>query len=170
MDIGGGFATGMAALAFFGCIAVCQWISARTEEQKRLLAHEARMRALELGKPLPEDESEPVVRPTVLESYARAEMSRARAAGTIGTLVPITLTGAAVGTTAIVFDRIWDTDSRIASVAIIWGVCGLVNLVTLAKALGLLRQRGGAAPPSPEAKSRPARYSESAFTDKPPSL
>jgi hypothetical protein len=130
-----GLASALGVLAFFGGIALCIWASSKAEIQKRQLEHAERMKALELGRPLPDAEI----------AWAGADRSRATAAGTIGTLVPLGLIGAALGGTAITFSFTYDATWRGILAAIIWGVCGLVSLVTAGTALGVLGRQGRAA-------------------------
>src|SRR5438128_2605714 len=73
----------MGGLAFFGGLALTFWDRRKREE--RQTAHLERAKALELGQPLPDAEI----------ARATAEVTRARAAGLIGALVPGLMTVAA---------------------------------------------------------------------------
>src|SRR5262245_5907571 len=90
-----GIATGLGLLGLFAGIALLVWVNARAEARKRQLEHEERMKALEHGQHLPDAE------------VARAETDkyRATAAGVIGTFVPLTMAGAAVYGTMLVFEN-----------------------------------------------------------------
>jgi hypothetical protein len=181
MDFGTGFASAVGAVGFFGWLTASVLSNARSEAQKRQLDHEARMKALELGKPLPESiETENEKRAAaanasaaaqaLVEAQARPYVSRSRAAGTIGTLVPLAMAGAAAGTTAMIFNATFGPEWRIASLGIVWGVCGLVCLVTMALVFAVLSQRVTPAVRSAEEAPRQSRYPDSssgAFTDRP---
>jgi hypothetical protein len=121
------------AVAFFGGIALIQWVVSKGEAQKRQLEHDLRLKALELGQPLPDADI----------ARANAERSRAAAAGAIGILVPLFMAGAATGSTALVFQYSTDDSSlRIPLFAIVWGMCGVVSLVAVSLTLTALLRRG----------------------------
>jgi hypothetical protein len=103
--------------------------------------HRERMKALEMG-----------VLPEVLR--ARAETARARAAGTVGVVVPLLMAGAATGGTSLVLT--WGEASwRLTVLCVIWGVCGVVSLVAVTTSLEALR-RGS----RPRAKEKPTTEAE----------
>jgi hypothetical protein len=156
-----GFAAVGCAVAFFGGIALIQWVVSKGEGQKRQLEHDLRLKALELGQPLPDADI----------ARANAERSRAAAAGAVGILVPLFMAGAAAGSTVLVFSYSTDDPSlRIPLVAIIWGVCGLVSLVAVTLTLTALLHRGTPSikkgPPSMEHGDHPDKAS-AAFTERP---
>jgi hypothetical protein len=151
-----GFASALGVLAFFGGIALIVLVSGKGEVQKRQLEHAERMKALELGRPLPDADI----------AWAGADRGRAVAAGFIGTLVPLVLIGSALGGTAIVFTYTVDSTWRVVLAAIIWGVCGLVSLVTVVTALGVLARRSaGVKPEKTAAKSSPITESSEAIQE-----
>jgi hypothetical protein len=107
------------------------------KERLRNLEHTERLRALELGHPLPD----------------RGDVAKAqsvfRAAGAIAILVPLALVCAAGGVSVwilhvtssseVSFFGV-DSDLRTALFAIVWGVCGLVMLFTIAASLRVVRR------------------------------
>jgi hypothetical protein len=121
--VGGGF-------VFFGGIALVMWIDSKGKAHERELAHAERLKALETGQTLPDAEV----------ARARAESSRAWAAALTAILVALGMTGAAVGSTAMVF-RHTDPAKHLPLVAVVWGVCGLVSLVTVILGLVMVRAR-----------------------------
>jgi len=107
--------------------------SEAVEQERR---HKERLRALELGFPLPEAEV----------ARAEAESKRAQAAGTVGLVVPLGLGGIAVGVTAIILDHQVQMPGILY---VIWGVCGLVSLVTAVMCMVTLRRGTSAKPGRP---------------------
>jgi hypothetical protein len=137
--VSGGFAAGFGTLAFFGGIALLMWVSYKGEAQKREYEHAERMKALELGQTLPDADI----------ARANADGSRARAAGTIGTLVPLATVAAAIGATALVVLNSQEYfSSRVPMLGIIWGVSGLVSVVTVVCSVSVLHRRGSRSHPS----------------------
>jgi len=105
----------------------------KREEKK--LAHAERMRAIEMGHPLPDGEV----------ARAKADAIRANAAGTIGTLVPVVALLAAAGTSLMVL-----RDSFVGQwhgmyphtqlLMAIWIPAGIVSLTTVIGSLRSLRR------------------------------
>jgi ABC-type nickel/cobalt efflux system permease component RcnA len=107
-------------------------------ERIRTLEHTERLRALELGQPLPDP--------------AAAERGRSaiRAAAGIGIVVSLMLTAAAAGLSAILLLLVASsrevivfgvvTDLQVALFIVLWGVCGLVTLVTVWACLRTVRK------------------------------
>ena len=126
----GGLSAGFGLLALFGGLALLLWIDSRSKAKERELAHIERLKALELGQPLPDAEV----------ARHQSEASRAWAAGVAALIVPLGLGGVAIGATSLVFGA---TDPRfhVPLLSIIWGVCGIVSLVTVSVGLGAIRQR-----------------------------
>ena len=118
-------------LALFGGLGLLMWIDGRGKAQERQLAHAERLRALELGQPLPDAEV----------ARARADTSRAWAVALVALLVPLGLAGGAVGATALLLERRSAWDSLMPPLATIWGVCGVVSIVVVSLSFGALRRR-----------------------------
>src|SRR6185295_16852127 len=89
----GGLSAGAALLALFVGIAFLVWVDSKSKAQERQLAHTERIKALEVGQPLPDAEV----------ARAHADASRAWAAGLTAVFVPLGLSGVATGATALVF-------------------------------------------------------------------
>jgi hypothetical protein len=101
------------------------------ELKSREMEHAERMRALETGQPLPE-----------------AFVTRIRAAGSIGTLVPIAVATAAAASSVMLFQNppplgaTAPPDLQMIMLGVIWGVSGLVVLLTVWMTLHTLRCLG----------------------------
>jgi hypothetical protein len=160
-----GLATALGSLGFFGGIALLIWAGNKGEAEKKRLEHERelkqremvhaeRLKALELGQTLPDAEV----------ARAQAERARYRAAGAIAVLVPLFLGGAGVGTTPILLNHTWGEAHLNGVLYTVWGVCGLVSLVTVTNCIGVLNRRDKRAAEA----DRVARSSDR-FQDKPPS-
>src|SRR5262245_52114725 len=89
----GGLSAALAVLALFAGLALLIWVDARGKTKERELAHAERLKALELGQPLPDADV----------ARARASASQAWAGGLTATAVAIGMAGAATGATALVF-------------------------------------------------------------------
>jgi hypothetical protein len=101
-------------------------LALRGQSIKLERAHRERMKALEMG-----------LLPEVLR--AQGDNARTRAAGAVGVTVPLLMAGAAVGGTYLVLT--WgDLSWRLTVLCVIWGVCGVVNLVTVTTSLDVLRR------------------------------
>jgi hypothetical protein len=112
-------------LAFFGGIALCMWVESLAKAKAREQEHSERMKALEMGQPLPD-----------------AEVAKARAAGTVGTLVPLIMVGGAIGATFLILS--WaDSAWHVPLVCSVWAASGVVCLVTVAASLRTIRHPGG---------------------------
>jgi hypothetical protein len=89
---------------------------------------------------------------------AQGDITRARAAGAIGVLVPAILAAAATTGTGLI--ALWtDLAWRVTVLCVIWGVCGVVSLVTVTTSLDVLRRgsRGRSrAAPAADSESPPA--------------
>jgi hypothetical protein len=160
----GGIAGALGSLGFFGGIALLVWASNKGEAEKKKLQHERelkqremehaeRLKALELGQPLPDGEV----------ARAQAERSRFRAAGLVAVLVPLAMGGAGVATTAIILGQ-WMTQVGSGVLYTVWGVCGLVSVVTVGNCISVLNRRDK----KPADADRAARSSDR-FQDRPPS-
>jgi hypothetical protein len=127
------------------------------EERMRNLEHAERLRALELGQPLSD------------AGELSKTQSAVRAAGTVGTLVPLGLASAAIGSSYLILGWIRENsqvtffgsafDLRFGLFAIVWGVSGLVMLATVAGSLRTVRRVREWSPPQQEllaTRSRPA--------------
>jgi hypothetical protein len=160
-----GFAALGAAIgtvAFFGFCAFAVWVDYRKKRDERQTTHEERLKALELGQVLPDGEI----------ARATAEVTRARAAGLIGALVPTVVTLIAGIVSGFILNlpepSRWEgMHPKAQDLLVVWAACMPILLVTPIVALAMLRRR----PSAPEAKPTPRveRGSE-AFTERAPSL
>src|SRR3954451_14060256 len=91
----GGLSAALALLVMFGGIALMMLIDSRGKAKERELAHTERMRALELGQPLPDADV----------ARARSDASRAWARGLSAATASLGMAGAAVGATALLLGR-----------------------------------------------------------------
>jgi len=125
----------LGSISFFGGVGLLMWIDSRSKLKVRQLEHAERLKALECGQPLPDADI----------ARAAAEQSRTRAAGFIGTVVPIVMAGVAIGGTAILC---WYLSEPVMEraflpvVCTIWGVCGLVSFIVAVSCLGPLARPG----------------------------
>jgi hypothetical protein len=162
----------MEILVYFGAITVLFMVwgafalqtKLRKEAREREMVHAERMRALELGLPLPDAGS----------IQAEADMARTRAATAVGVLVPVSMAGAAAGGTLLVFH--WAGEgSHLALLCVIWGVSGLVSLVAVNSSMAILQRqavrgdRVAAGEGPPAAREDAARQEPSVAIKKPPS-
>jgi uncharacterized membrane protein YbhN (UPF0104 family) len=118
-------------LSLFGGIGLLMWIDHRSKIREKEHAHAERMKALEVGQPLPDADV----------ARSGADASRAWAAALTAILVSLGMAGAAVGATALVF-RMGDAHVHLPLVCVVWGVCGLVSLITVTGGLDAMRRRG----------------------------
>jgi hypothetical protein len=145
MDLVGGGVFAVAGLAvFFGGIALLMLIDGRGKAQERQFAHAERLKALEVGQPLPDAEV----------ARARAFSQRMWAAGLTALFVPLGLGSAAVGATALVFSMA-SPHTHVTLLCVIWGICGVVSLTAVTTALGVM----AAGRLSPTDKETPAEES-----------
>jgi len=126
----GGLSAALALLALFGGIALLMLIDGRSKAKERELVHAERMRALELGQPLPDAEV----------ARARSDASRAWARGLSAAAASLGMAGAAVGATALLVGRD-EPRTLLPLLSVIWGVCGLVALIAVSVGLGAARRR-----------------------------
>jgi hypothetical protein len=143
-----GVSAASALLALFGGIALLMLIDGRNKAKERELAHAERMRALELGQPLPDAEA----------ARARSDASRAWARGLSAAAASLGMAGAAVGATALLVGP-GEPRTLLPLLCVIWGVCGLVALVAVSVGLASSRRReppgkGEAALPTPPDKDQ----------------
>ena len=141
----GGLAGAAGLLALFGGIAILMLIDGRNKAQERKLTHAERLKALEMGQPLPDAEV----------ARARSDASRAWARGLSAAAASLGMAGAAVGATALLVGRD-EPHTLLPLLSVIWGVCGLVALVAVAVGQGAARRRDvpgkRAAPPEQPAE------------------
>jgi hypothetical protein len=139
-DIFTPLAAALGTFAFFGGIGLIMWIDQKGKSRERELAHIERLKALELGQPLPD----------AAVARAQADASRARAAGATMILVPLGMAGMAVGVTPLVF-IFGGPNLHLALLCVIWGVCGLVGLVGVSVGFETSKRREKAATTEPHA-------------------
>lgn len=108
--------------AFIGGIALCVRFDQQGKTRRRELEHLERMRAIELGRPLDD-----------------AAVARYQALGAVGVAVPISsLSAATIGSfLAMLFaEPVW----RFGTLAVVWGVCGVVCVAVLPVVAARLRE------------------------------
>lgn len=113
--------------AFFGGIALLMWIEGRNKRHERDRKHAERMKALEMGQPLPD----------LAIAQTHAAVARTVLLIVACCLVPPALAGAAIGATALVLHNA-QHDIHLPVLCVIWGVVGLVSLVVVTSALGAI--------------------------------
>lgn len=118
--VGISIGAGLGTFAIFGGIALLMWIDSRNKRHERDLKHAERLKALELGQPLPDVEV----------ARAHAEQTRWVFLGLICFLVPIGLAGIAVGATALVL-KLASPNIHLPLLCVIWGVVGAVGVVAV---------------------------------------
>jgi hypothetical protein len=119
------------ALVFFGF-----WVRHHYKQAGRKAdqQHQERMKVLDVGLPLPDAEL----------ARAQSEHSRINTAGAIGILVPLFMAGAATGVTALIVTRPdAHVNFQVALLCTVWGVAGLVSLVTVILSLAAIRRGSG---------------------------
>lgn len=127
------FAGTVGSIIFFGGIALLMWIDQRGKSRQRDLEHAERMKALEVGQPLPDAEI----------ARAKADSTRSAVAGLIGVFVPLFMAGAATITTCVTIAQAnipWERSST-SLLIVVWIVSGLISLVTVVLSLVAVRRR-----------------------------
>jgi hypothetical protein len=127
----GYLAPALATLAFFGGIALIVLASQYGQARKRELEHVERLKALDLGQPLPDADI----------AWANAESARTNAAAAVAVFVPLVLVAGAVGGSALILG-VADPRLHLPLLCIIWGVSGLASLLTVIMASGALCLKG----------------------------
>jgi hypothetical protein len=125
----GGIFSVLGIVTFFGSIGLLMWIDQRGKAEGQRQQHEQRLRALELGRELPD----------AAVARAAASSSRAWAAALVGFFVPLMALGAGVGATALVLAQAAE-GIHLALLCTIWGVAGLICIVAVATSLGAMHQ------------------------------
>jgi hypothetical protein len=115
----------LGALAFLILVGCLYY---KNETRRVENAHVERMKVLELGLPLPDAD---------LARY-KAENNKTATAGAVAMVVPFTMAASAVGVTALILARASELPLQIALLCTVWGVCGLVSLVTVVLGLVVL--------------------------------
>ncbi len=123
------FAT-LGSIVFFGGIALITWIDQRGKTRRREIEHTERMKSIELGHNLPDAEV----------ARAQAERARARTAVLTATLVPLFMALAAVGGTVVTLLWIEASGILIPVLCTLWGVCGVVCIVTVSVTMGTIER------------------------------
>jgi hypothetical protein len=128
------FAGTVGSIIFFGGIALLMWVDQRGKLRQRDLDHAERMKALEVGQPLPDADV----------ARAKADSTRAAVAGVIGVFVPLFMAAAATVTTCVTIAQAnvpWERSST-SLLIVVWIVSGLISLVTVVLSLIAVRRRG----------------------------
>jgi hypothetical protein len=134
---------GLVAFALVALLARTYYVlESRRKEQQHL----ERMKSLELGLPLPDAEI----------ARAKAESNRSSVTGAIGILVPLAAMCGAAGTTALLLAKEHPVSFQLPLLCTVWGVCGLISVVTVVLSLIAL----GTSPRSTPVQDRPQRGSE----------
>jgi hypothetical protein len=148
----GVFGGAFGLFALFGGLALIIWVASTADLKKKQMQqeqdmkerefqHAERLKALERGVRLPDADL----------ASARAEATRAVAAGLVGGVVPLAMAGTAVGATAIIL-ALAEPHLHLPLICTVWGINGGVSMVALSLSLGALRRR----PPRPADWDRPA--------------
>jgi hypothetical protein len=122
----------------FGSIPLTVWLAVRKEMRNRELAHVERIKALEVGLPLPDAEV----------AQAEAERARARWSGLVGIFLPLGMMLVALGTTVVLL-YLAGGAVQIVGLCVVWGVAGLVGMFAAIGSLTNLER-----PKQPEAKDK----------------
>jgi hypothetical protein len=147
--VGGVFSI-LGVVAFFGSIGLLMWIDQRGKATQQRQQHEERLRALELGRELPD----------AAVARAEASSSRAWAAAFVGFFVPLLALGAGVGATALILTQASE-GIHLPVLCTVWGVTGLICVVSVATSLGTMHAQ------SPE-EPRATQESMASKTTRPP--
>lgn len=140
----------LGSVAFFGGIGFLMWLDARGKQKQRELEHTERMKALEMGQPLPDADI----------AQSNAVRARAWALGAIGVFVPFIMVCAAIVATVLshnYLDPIVSPAMLLAIQCTAWGVCGLVSLVIPLACIGSI----GAMRTRPVESAAASSYAES---------
>lgn len=146
------FAGTVGSIIFFGGIALLMWVDQRGKIRQRDLEHAERMKALEVGQPLPDSDI----------ARAKADSTRAGVAGFIGVCVPLFMASAATITTCVTISHSnvpWERSST-ALLIVVWIVSGLISLLTVVLSLVALRRRGVGAEPDKKFREQPRPASD----------
>jgi hypothetical protein len=161
---------GTAAIILASCAgaALLKWVDMKRTAEDRQFAHAERLKALELGQALPDAE---VARLKAESEFLQASLDATgnRTAGAVAAsiLVPLIMAGSAVGGTALVL-LFAEARLHLPLVCTIWGVSGLVSLVTVATAAAVLRRQP--VPPPTRVPEKPAPFEPRRFEDSPASF
>jgi hypothetical protein len=157
---------GIAAVILASCVgaALLRWVEFKRSAAERELAHQERLKALELGQPLPDAEVARLkAESEALQANLNASGNRSAGAVAACIFVPLFMAGAAVGGTSLVL-IFANAGLHLPMVCTIWGVTGLVSLVTVTTTAAALRRQPVAPParvtekPTP---SEPRRFEDS---------
>lgn len=146
------FAGTVGSIIFFGGIALLMWVDQRGKFRQRDLEHAERMKALEVGQPLPDTDI----------ARAKADATRAGVAGLIGIFVPFFMASAATITTCVTIGTTtgpWDRSST-ALLIVVWLVSGLISLLSVVLSLAALRRRSVGTEPGKKLSEQPCSTSD----------
>jgi hypothetical protein len=146
-------------VALFSFLTFAVWIDYRKKKDERDVAHQERMKALELGHP-PQDAE---------IARARAYASAACAAGVIGLVVPLVVVLlAAIGTIVAVVHC--DPGQNIGgSLIVAWSIAFALSVVAIVMSLNVIRRLprpGGDAPARPSVAGRRGDTGSGEFQEK----
>jgi hypothetical protein len=125
--VGISLAVALGLCGFMGGTALLMWIDARNKRHERELKHAERLKALEMGQPLPDLEN----------ARVRTEQVRTILLGMVAFMVPPGLAGTAVGATALVLYQA-SPSIHLPLLCVIWGVIGVVSLVAISTTVPIL--------------------------------
>jgi len=142
-----GFATAaiIAAIALPGCPALVfvYWFAMKQTAQDRALKHAERLKAMELGQPLPDLEIAQLKAANEnLAAQVTAVNNRLGAVCFLAFFVPLIMVGAAIGGTALVLAQA-AASLHLPLLCTMWGVCGIVSLACLVPVILVLAQKRG---------------------------
>ena len=116
--------------AFFAFCAFAVWIDYRKKKEDRETANLERMKALELGYPLPDAEV----------ARANAYASAAWAAGLIGLLVPLVVISLTVAGTIVAVLNLPARGNIAVPLIVAWSIAAVLALVAVVRSLSVIRQ------------------------------
>lgn len=151
MELAGLFGA-ISTTAFFAFCAFAVWIDYRKKKDEREAAHLERMKALELGRPLPDAEI----------ARANAYASAAWAAGLIGLLVPLVVVGLTVAGTIVAVLNLQAGQNITVPLIVAWSIAAVLALVAVRRSLCVIRQLPRPAPDAPARAAAPEKLAKAA--------
>jgi hypothetical protein len=131
------------AVPGFPALAFVFWLILKQSAQEQALKHTERLKALELGQPLPDAEiAQLQAENEQLTAQFNAVNNRLSTVTFLALAVPLIMMGAAVGGTALVLHQA-AASLHLPLICTAWGVCGIVSVVSLVPVILVLSQRRG---------------------------